>query len=124
MCCVDSPPDVCAASDLLCLTGLQVRSHFRPEFINRIDEFTVFRSLQRSDIKRIVILQAKRVEERLHAKKMKMKLLEPAIEFLAVSGVSHLPPCHACAIDTFLLALLTATSHGQYSCCSDLPQPL
>lgn len=82
-------PDVCAASDLLCLAGPQVRSHFRPEFINRIDEFTVFRSLQRSDIKRIVILQAKRVEERLQAKKMKMKLLEPAIEFLAVSVVSH-----------------------------------
>ena len=61
-----------------------MRSHFRPEFINRIDEFIVFKALQRKDIKRIVILQAKRVEERLHAKKMKMKLLEPAIEFLAV----------------------------------------
>ena len=64
--------------------ALQVRSHFRPEFINRIDEFTVFNPLNRADIKRIVRLQAKRVEERLTAKKMKMKLLEPAIEFLAV----------------------------------------
>lgn len=63
---------------------MQVRSHFRPEFINRIDEFTVFNPLSRADIKRIVRLQAKRVEERLTAKKMKMKLLEPAIEFLAV----------------------------------------
>ena len=63
---------------------MQVRSHFRPEFINRIDEFTVFNPLNRADIKRIVRLQAKRVEERLTAKKMKMKLLEPAIEFLAV----------------------------------------
>lgn len=64
--------------------ALQVRSHFRPEFINRIDEFTVFNPLNRADIKRIVRLQAKRVEERLTAKKMKMQLLEPAIEFLAV----------------------------------------
>ncbi|DBA72970.1 TPA: Chaperone protein ClpB3, chloroplastic [Trebouxia sp. C0005] len=64
----------------------QVRSHFRPEFINRIDEFTVFNPLNRADIKRIVRLQAKRVEERLTAKKMKMKLLEPAIEFLAEKG--------------------------------------
>ncbi len=63
---------------------VQVRSHFRPEFINRIDEFIVFNPLNRADIKRIVRLQAKRVEERLTAKKMKMKLLEPAIEFLAV----------------------------------------
>lgn len=72
------------------VTELQVRSHFRPEFINRIDEFTVFKALQRKDIKRIVILQARRVEERLQAKKMKMKLLEPAIEFLAVCVVISL----------------------------------
>lgn len=95
-----------SASDVLWLAGLQVRSHFRPEFINRIDEFTVFRSLQRSDIKRIVILQAKRVEERLQAKKMKMKLLEPAIEFLAVCAVTHLPlpACSCCMHCPLLLA--------------------
>ena len=52
--------------------------------MNRIDEFTVFKALQRQDIKRIVKLQAKRVEERLHAKKMKMQLKESAIDFLAV----------------------------------------
>lgn len=74
---------------------LQVRSHFRPEFINRIDEFTVFNPLNRQDIKRIVRLQAKRVEERLTAKKMKMRLLEPAIDFLAVCPVCNLP----CLID-------------------------
>ena len=32
--------------------------HFRPEFINRIDEFIVFQGLQREQIKRIVLLQA------------------------------------------------------------------
>ena len=64
---------------------VQVRAHFRPEFVNRIDEFTVFKSLTRQDIKRIVKLQAKRVEERLVAKKMKMQLNESAIDFLAVS---------------------------------------
>ena len=80
------------------MAGLQVRSHFRPEFINRIDEFTVFKALQRKDIKRIVILQARRVEERLQAKKMKMKLLEPAIEFLAVCVWCHQSPaCCTCA---------------------------
>lgn len=62
--------------------------------MNRIDEFTVFKALQRQDIKRIVKLQAKRVEERLHAKKMKMQLKESAIDFLAVC-------CHcACATVT------------------------
>lgn len=75
---------------------MQVRSHFRPEFINRIDEFTVFNPLNRADIKRIVRLQAKRVEERLTAKKMKMKLLEPAIEFLAVQCSLAIAACKAC----------------------------
>lgn len=73
--------------------SLQVRAHFRPEFVNRIDEFTVFKALQRQDIKRIVKLQAKRVEERLNAKKMKMQLKEPAIEFLAVCCCSPFVCC-------------------------------
>jgi ATP-dependent Clp protease ATP-binding subunit ClpB len=64
----------------------QVRAHFRPEFLNRIDEFITFKGLTLADIKRIVVLQAKRVEERLEAKKMHMKLDESAIEYLAVKG--------------------------------------
>lgn len=71
----------------------QVRAHFRPEFVNRIDEFTVFKALQRQDIKRIVKLQAKRVEERLAAKKMKMHLKEDAIDFLAVSSSCSCATC-------------------------------
>ena len=35
----------------------QVRSHFRPEFVNRIDEFIVFQGLRREQIKSIVLLQ-------------------------------------------------------------------
>ena len=85
---------VCPAVSCLCSrhsTGrciscalLQVRSRFRAEFVNRIDEFTVFNPLARADIKRIVKLQAKRVEERLTAKKMKMRLTDNPMEFLAV----------------------------------------
>ena len=44
----------------------------------------MFNPLARADIKRIVKLQAKRVEERLTAKKMKMRLTDNAMEFLAV----------------------------------------
>ena len=62
----------------------QVRSHFRPEFVNRIDDFIVFQGLKRSEIKKIARLQAKRVEQRLAAKKIKMKLEDSAVEFLAV----------------------------------------
>lgn len=63
---------------------LQVRAHFRPEFVNRIDDFIVFQGLQRSQIERIARLQAKRVEQRLAAKKIKMRLEDSAVQFLAV----------------------------------------
>ena len=67
------------------LAAVQVRAHFRPEFLNRIDEFIVFKALQREDIKRIVLLQVERVRQRLAAKKMRLELEESGLEFLAVS---------------------------------------
>ena len=66
------------------LGGVQVRQHFRPEFINRIDDFIVFDALQRSEIASIARIQAKRVEERLAAKKIKMLLEDSAVEYLSV----------------------------------------
>ena len=74
------PPPRCAATTFAPpprhapLPPLQVRSHFRPEFVNRIDEFIVFQGLRREQIKSIVLLQARRVEKRLAEKKMKMEL--------------------------------------------------
>ncbi|KAI3436059.1 hypothetical protein D9Q98_002118 [Chlorella vulgaris] len=64
----------------------QVRTAFRPEFVNRIDEFIVFQGLQRDQIKSIVLLQAKRVEKRLADKKMRMELADSAVEYLATRG--------------------------------------
>ena len=64
---------------------VKVRAHFRPEFLNRIDEFIVFKALQREDIKRIVLLQVERVRQRLAAKKMRLELEDSGLEFLAVS---------------------------------------
>ena len=37
----------------------QVKQHFSPEFINRVDDFIVFRGLSREEIKKIVVLQAR-----------------------------------------------------------------
>ncbi len=67
----------------------QVRTHFRPEFLNRIDEFIVFKALQREDIKRIVLLQVERVRQRLAAKKMRLELEDSGLEFLAVSATTQ-----------------------------------
>jgi ATP-dependent Clp protease ATP-binding subunit ClpB len=63
-----------------------VRAHFRPEFVNRIDEFVIFDSLKKEEIKEIVRLQAKRVGKRLEEKKMALNLQESAVEYLADKG--------------------------------------
>ncbi|KAG2435116.1 hypothetical protein HXX76_007201 [Chlamydomonas incerta] len=63
-----------------------VRSHFRPEFINRIDEFIIFDPLSQDQIASIVRLQAKRVAERLADKKIGLDLTESAVKHLAAIG--------------------------------------
>lgn len=64
----------------------QVRMHFRPEFINRIDEFIIFQGLRKEQIKNIVRLQANRVQERLDEKKMTMTIEDSAMDYLAERG--------------------------------------
>ena len=63
-----------------------VRAHFRPEFINRIDDFVIFDALQRSEIKRIVELQAQRVAGRLLSQRMVLDVRESALDFIADKG--------------------------------------
>eukprot|EP01026_Neomeris_dumetosa_P053769 TRINITY_DN4809_c0_g2_i3.p1 TRINITY_DN4809_c0_g2~~TRINITY_DN4809_c0_g2_i3.p1 ORF type:complete len:756 (-),score=122.42 TRINITY_DN4809_c0_g2_i3:344-2611(-) len=64
----------------------QVRSNFRPEFVNRIDEFIIFEPLLKEQIKQIVQIQAHRVEQRLGEKKLKLHLTDDAIDYLANKG--------------------------------------
>ena len=63
-----------------------VRSHFRPEFVNRIDEFVVFEALKRDQVAAIVRLQVKRVQERLAPKKISLSLEDSAVEYLSAIG--------------------------------------
>ncbi len=60
-----------------------VRSHFRPEFVNRVDEFIVFHPLRSSQIERIVRLQVQRVANRLASRKVGLSLTDAAIGFLS-----------------------------------------
>ncbi|KAF5836580.1 P-loop containing nucleoside triphosphate hydrolase protein [Dunaliella salina] len=59
------------------------RANFRPEFINRVDEFIIFDPLAQDQIKQIVRMQADRVGERLADKKMRLELTEAALDHLA-----------------------------------------
>lgn len=63
---------------------MQVRANFRPEFVNRIDEYIVFEGLKREQIKQIVRIQAKRVADRLAAKKISLELKDSAVDYLVV----------------------------------------
>ncbi|HAJ64699.1 MAG TPA: ATP-dependent chaperone ClpB, partial [Cyanobacteria bacterium UBA8543] len=63
-----------------------MRSSFRPEFLNRIDEAIIFHALQKSELRQIVQLQTKRLEQRLGDRKMSLKLSEGALDFLAEVG--------------------------------------
>jgi ATP-dependent Clp protease ATP-binding subunit ClpB len=64
----------------------ELKKHFRPEFINRIDDVVVFESLTKADIRAIVDIQLKQVSERLQKKGIDLKLSKEAGDWLAENG--------------------------------------
>jgi ATP-dependent Clp protease ATP-binding subunit ClpB len=63
-----------------------MRSSFRPEFLNRVDEIIIFHGLQKSQLRSIVKIQVGRLEERLTEQKLALKLSEEALDFLSELG--------------------------------------
>ena len=63
-----------------------LREHFRPEFLNRVDEVIVFHSLTRADIRRIVDLQIESLQKMLAERELKLTLTETARDALAEEG--------------------------------------
>ena len=63
-----------------------VRGHFRPEFLNRLDETIIFDRLARADMGGIVDIQLKRLEKRLVARKIALELDRDAKAWLAEEG--------------------------------------
>ena len=64
----------------------QLTAHFRPEFINRIDEVLVFRALQREQIHAIVRIQVERLKRRLAERNLALELSDEAVEFIGNAG--------------------------------------
>jgi len=67
---------------------MELRKHFRPEFLNRLDEIIVFNHLTMENIKDIVDIQFNLLKERLKKRKINIELEEEAKEFLADKGFS------------------------------------
>jgi ATP-dependent Clp protease ATP-binding subunit ClpB len=63
-----------------------LRGHFRPEFINRIDEIVFFHSLDREHIKSIVNIQLRGLLKRLSDRKIGVSLSDAAKDFLVTEG--------------------------------------
>jgi ATP-dependent Clp protease ATP-binding subunit ClpB len=63
-----------------------VRGHFRPEFINRVDEIILFHRLQRSEMGRIVEIQFARLQKLLDERKITLTLDADARDWLAAKG--------------------------------------
>ncbi len=64
----------------------EVKSHFRPEFINRIDEVVVFHSLDKKHIQSIARIQLQYLEERLEKLEITLEISDSALEALAQAG--------------------------------------
>jgi len=63
-----------------------VRQHFRPEFLNRLDEIILFRRLQRADMASIVDIQLNHLRKLLADRKIAIELDRSALEWLAAEG--------------------------------------
>jgi len=63
-----------------------VRAHFRPEFLNRLDETIIFDRLKREDMDGIVDIQLARLRKRLAARKITLELDDGARKWLADEG--------------------------------------
>jgi ATP-dependent Clp protease ATP-binding subunit ClpB len=64
----------------------QVREHFKPEFLNRLDEVLIFSRLTQRDLRRIVEVQLKRVRERFAQRDLALEITDAAMDWLAERG--------------------------------------
>ena len=63
-----------------------LRSHFRPEFLNRLDETIIFHSLRADELRQIVGLQVERLAKRLANRKINLNAESSALDWLATTG--------------------------------------
>ena len=64
----------------------ELRNHFRPEFLNRVDDIIVFRPLSRDDILKIVDLQLQRLERTLAQRHLLLEVTPEAKALIAAQG--------------------------------------
>ena len=63
-----------------------LRSHFKPEFLNRLDEIIIFHSLKADELREIVGLQIERLSKRLEEQKITLNISNDALDLIATAG--------------------------------------
>ena len=73
-------------ADLKAMMMQELRRHFRPEFLNRIDETLIFHSLTKEDIRKIVALQMDILGKRLADREITLNVTDAALDHIAEAG--------------------------------------
>jgi ATP-dependent Clp protease ATP-binding subunit ClpB len=68
----------------------EVKQHFRPEFINRIDEIVVFHGLDRTHVRKIAGIQLERLGARLAERDLRLEISDEALDEIAKVGFDPL----------------------------------
>ncbi|MEL0083465.1 MAG: AAA family ATPase, partial [Gammaproteobacteria bacterium] len=63
-----------------------VRGHFRPEFVNRVDDSVVFHALGREHIRHIVTIQSRQLHDRLAEREIDLQISDAALDWLGEAG--------------------------------------
>lgn len=63
-----------------------LRSHFRPEFLNRVDEIIIFEQLKKEELAGIIQIQLERVRKRLRERGLELVMSQDAVELVAEHG--------------------------------------
>lgn len=64
----------------------ELKTCFRPEFLNRVDDIVLFKPLTKEEIKKIVLLQLEHLNRRLHERDISLELSESAVNYIVDSG--------------------------------------
>ena len=86
---LDLAGDPARHSEMQARVNEALRGHFRPEFLNRLDETIIFHSLRQEELRQIVELQVRRLAGRLDDRKLTLSLGAEALDWLA--GVGYDP---------------------------------
>ena len=67
-----------------------MREHFKPEFVNRLDDIVVFQSLSTGELTQIVDIQVDALAKRLESRRLTLDVTDAAREWLAINGFDPL----------------------------------